>query len=126
MTPECPFCDPGESLAILRGVAAFAIADRFPVTEGHTLIIPNRHIATYWEATDAEKAEIWKLVDRVRERLLETNRPDGFNVGFNSGQAAGQTVHHLHVHVIPRYRGDMDDPSGGVRGVIPGRMNYNE
>lgn len=124
MIPICPFCEVGESKAILRTAAAFAIADGFPVTPGHTLVIPNRHIATYWEATETEKTELWGLVERAREMLLETLHPDGFNVGFNSGQAAGQTVDH--VHVIPRYDGDMEDPSGGVRGVIPSQMRYKE
>jgi diadenosine tetraphosphate (Ap4A) HIT family hydrolase len=126
MTQACPFCEVGESQAILRTAAAFAMADGFPVTPGHTLVIPNRHIATYWEATEIEKLEIWALVERAREMLLESLHPDGFNVGFNSGQAAGQTIDHLHVHVIPRYDGDMQDPTGGVRGVIPSQMRYKE
>ena len=104
--------------------SAFAIADRFPVSPGHTLVIPRRVIATWWEATAAERADILALVDEVKGRLDAELRPDGYNVGFNSGAAAGQTVGHLHIHVIPRYRGDVPDPRGGVRHAIPGRGNY--
>ncbi len=104
--------------------SAFAIADRFPVSPGHALVIPRRVVATWWEATAAERADILALVDEVKDRLDAELRPDGYNVGFNSGAAAGQTVGHLHIHVIPRYRGDVPDPRGGVRHVIPGSGNY--
>ena len=113
---------------------AFAIFDRFPVSPGHTLVIPHRRVAEWWDATRDEQTAILDLVDQVRALLLddaerrrllpEVPRPDGFNVGFNAGDAAGQTVPHLHVHVIPRYLGDMPDPRGGVRHVIPTRGNY--
>ena len=104
--------------------SAFAIADRFPVSPGHALVITRRVVATWWEATAAERADILALVEEVKHRLDAELRPDGYNVGFNSGAAAGQTVGHLHIHVIPRYRGDVPDPRGGVRHVIPGRGNY--
>ena len=104
--------------------SAFAIADRFPVSPGHALVIPRRVVATWWEATAAERADILALVDEVKDRLDAELRPDGYNVGFNSGIAAGQTVGHMHIHVIPRYRGDVPDPRGGVRHVIPGKGNY--
>ena len=81
-------------------------------------------IATWWEATDAERADILALVDEVKDRLDAELQPDGYNVGFNAGAAAGQTVGHLHIHVIPRYHGDVPDPRGGVRHVIPGKGNY--
>ena len=87
-------------------------------------MVPRRVIATWWEATDGERADILALIDEVKRRLDAKLRPDGYNVGFNAGTAAGQTVGHLHVHVIPRYRGDMPDPRGGVRHVIPGKGNY--
>ena len=124
MPTACPFCEIPESRTILHGSTTFAIEDKYPVSEGHTLVVPKRHFATYWEATASEKLELWGLVDQVRERLLQTHRPDGFNVGFNAGHAAGQTVDHMHIHVIPRYAGDMPNPAGGVRGVIPDRMDY--
>lgn len=103
---------------------AFAVRDRYPVSPGHTLIVPRRLVRTWFDASAAEKAALLDLVDRVKADLDEALHPDGYNVGFNAGEAAGQTVMHLHVHVIPRFRGDMDDPRGGVRHVIPSRGNY--
>ena len=113
---------------------AFTIFDRFPVTPGHMLIVPFRPVAQWWDATRDEQVAILDLVDHARHLLLDdaeraqvlpgVARPDGFNVGFNAGDAAGQTVPHLHVHVIPRFYGDVADPRGGVRHVIPRRGNY--
>jgi len=103
---------------------AFAIRDRYQVSPGHTLVIPKREISSWWEATNQERLAILELVDLVRAQLINESHPDGFNVGFNSGAAAGQTVDHLHVHVIPRYNNDMPDPRGGVRHVIPEKGNY--
>lgn len=103
---------------------AFAIRDGFPVTEGHTLVIPKRLVATWFETSLEEQRAMLDLVEVVKRQLDETLKPDGYNVGFNHGEAAGQTVMHLHVHLIPRYRGDMDDPRGGVRHVIPWKGNY--
>ena len=113
---------------------AFTIFDRFPVTPGHMLIVPFRPVGQWWDATRDEQVAILDLVDHARNLLLDdverarvlpgVARPDGFNVGFNAGAAAGQTVPHLHVHVIPRFHGDVADPRGGVRHVIPGRGNY--
>ncbi|MEZ4234545.1 MAG: HIT family protein, partial [Polyangiaceae bacterium] len=95
---------------------AFAVRDKFPVTVGHTLVIPRSVIPTWFDATDTQRASLISLIDEVRAQLdTLTPKPDGYNVGFNAGEAAGQTVMHLHVHVIPRYLGDMDDPRGGVR-----------
>ncbi len=104
--------------------SAFAIADRFPVSSGHALVVPRRAIATWWDATDDERADILTLVDEVKRQLDAELQPDGYNVGFNSGAAAGQTVGHLHIHLIPRYSGDVPDPRGGIRHVIPGKGNY--
>ena len=103
---------------------AFVIADRFPVSPGHALVVPRRAIATWWEASDDERAGILALIDELKCQLDAELRPDGYNVGFNAGAAAGQTVRHFHVHVIPRYRGDVPDPRGGVRNAIPGKGNY--
>ena len=113
---------PGEHLAGNR--SAFAVWDRFPVTPGHALVVSRRLIATWWEATPEERTDLFALIDEVKGRIDATHQPVGYNVGFNVGSAAGQTVAHLHVHVIPRYRGDVPDPRGGVRHVIPGRGNY--
>lgn len=101
-----------------------AIADNFPVSDGHTLIIPRRHVATLFEATDEERLALFALVDEVKLNLDVSHAPDGYNIGINSGEAAGQTIDHLHIHVIPRYSGDVADPVGGVRGVVPGKANY--
>ena len=103
---------------------AFAIADRHPVSPGHTLVIPRRPAVDWFAATDDERRAILALIDVVVKRLDDERRPDGYNVGFNAGAAAGQTVMHLHVHVIPRYAGDVADPRGGIRHVIPGKGNY--
>jgi superfamily II DNA or RNA helicase/diadenosine tetraphosphate (Ap4A) HIT family hydrolase/HKD family nuclease len=103
---------------------AFAIRDKYPVTDGHSLVIPNREFSTWWEATPEERIALFELVDQIRDEILNSFSPDGFNIGFNSGDAAGQTVDHLHIHVIPRYQGDVEDPTGGVRHVIPDKANY--
>lgn len=103
---------------------AFAIRDNFPVSPGHTLVITKREIPTWFDATPEEQLAVMALVDEVKRKLDEEFKPAGYNVGFNAGAAAGQTVPHLHVHVIPRYTGDMDDPRGGVRHVIPEKGNY--
>jgi len=103
---------------------AFAIRDAFPVNPGHTLVVPRRVVAEWWDATVDEQHAIFDLVDRVKRRLDAELSPGGYNVGFNAGAPAGQTVGHLHVHVIPRFAGDMADPRGGVRHVIPQRGNY--
>nr|WP_153822551.1 DEAD/DEAH box helicase family protein [Polyangium spumosum] len=105
---------------------AFAVPDLYPVSPGHTLVIPRRLIATWFDATPEEQAAIFQLVDEVKRKIDAELSPDGYNIGINAGEAAGQTVMHMHVHVIPRYRGDVDDPRGGVRHVIPGKGNYLE
>lgn len=98
-----------------------AVRDRDPVSPGHTLIVPRRHVGTWFDATVAEQRAILTAITEIRRQLDQEIDPDGYNVGFDAGEAAGQTVMHLHVHVIPRFHGDVDDPRGGVRGVIPGR-----
>jgi superfamily II DNA or RNA helicase/diadenosine tetraphosphate (Ap4A) HIT family hydrolase/SOS-response transcriptional repressor LexA len=103
---------------------AFAIRDGFPVSPGHTLVITRREVRTWFDATREERQAVLDLVEQVKQQLDSELSPQGYNVGFNVNEAAGQTVMHLHVHVIPRYRGDMDDPRGGVRHVIPWKGNY--
>ena len=131
MTPEssnvdCIFCNLPEDVTIVDGNEfAVAIYDKFPVTEYHTLIIPRRHTADYFELDEAEVGAIHELLQRQKERLLRIDKSiTGFNVGVNIGQDAGQTIFHVHVHLIPRRRGDMHDPKGGVRGVIPAKQKY--
>jgi diadenosine tetraphosphate (Ap4A) HIT family hydrolase len=119
-----PFVSIPRSEWVASNELAFAVRDRYPVTNGHTLIITHRVASTWFDATRDEQAAILSLVEEVKRGLDRELQPDGYNVGFNAGTAAGQTVMHLHVHVIPRYRGDMDDPRGGVRHVIPSKGNY--
>ncbi len=121
---ESPFLRVPRTEWLAANDSAFAITDAFPVSPGHALVVPHRRIATWWQATDGERRDILALVDEVKARLDAEFEPDGYNVGFNSGAAAGQTVGHLHVHVIPRYAGDVPDPRGGVRFVIPSKANY--
>ncbi len=119
-----PFLDRPATEHIAANDLAFAIRDAFPVSPGHTLVVTRRLIATWFDATEDEQAAVMALVNRVRVQLDESHRPDGYNVGFNAGEAAGQTVPHLHIHVIPRYRGDRPDPRGGVRWVLPDTADY--
>jgi superfamily II DNA or RNA helicase/diadenosine tetraphosphate (Ap4A) HIT family hydrolase/SOS-response transcriptional repressor LexA len=118
------FLDVPEREWVVANGHAFAIRDRFPVSPGHTLVITRRAVTDWFAASDEERAAVLELVDEVKRGLDAELHPDGYNVGFNAGTAAGQTVMHLHVHVIPRFRGDMDDPRGGVRYVIPSKGNY--
>ena len=103
---------------------AFAVADRYPVTPGHSLLVPRRLVSGWWEATEAERHALFALADEVRAILDTRYGPDGYNLGVNIGAAAGQTVDHLHVHLIPRYHADVHDPRGGIRHVIPTRGNW--
>ena len=119
---DCPFC--GEPEIIIENELAFAHYDSYPVSDGHCLIITRRHIAEYFEATAEEKAALWELIDAVKPIIDREFGPDGYNVGVNIGAAAGQSIPHLHLHVIPRYAGDVENPQGGVRGVIPHKQKY--
>ena len=124
MTMPCPFCHLPNDRIEAQNDLAVAIRDAYPVNPGHTLVIPRRHVASWFEATVEERAAMLELADLARQTLQDELAPDGFNLGINDGEAAGQTIPHLHLHVIPRFDGDVDDPTGGVRGVIPGRGNY--
>jgi superfamily II DNA or RNA helicase/diadenosine tetraphosphate (Ap4A) HIT family hydrolase/HKD family nuclease len=119
-----PFLDVPPSEHIAGNRSAFAVYDRFPVSDGHALVISRRLIADWWEATPDERSDVLALVEHVKAIVDAAHAPDGYNVGFNAGVAAGQTVAHLHLHVIPRYLGDVPDPRGGIRHVIPDRANY--
>ena len=103
---------------------ALALRDAFPISEGHTLVVPRRHVASLFDLTPEEQTELWQLVAHVRAELVDKFHPDAFNIGINDGEAAGQTVPHAHIHVIPRYHGDLADPRGGVRWVIPEKAAY--
>jgi diadenosine tetraphosphate (Ap4A) HIT family hydrolase len=117
---SCPFCELlGAEAAERRSESAVALPDGFPVSAGHTLVLPVRHVSDFFALSAEEQADIWRLVAEVRLDLERRLSPDGFNVGLNAGRAAGQTVEHAHVHVIPRFVGDVPDPRGGVRWVLP-------
>lgn len=109
---------------LIENELAFAIWDGFPVTPGHALLVTKRVARDWFDATPAERDALLALVEPVRTIILERHSPDGYNIGWNVGPAAGQTVAHLHVHVIPRYVGDVVDPRGGLRHVIPAKANY--
>ncbi len=121
---DCPFCRPEETRIRLDSDLAVAILDGFPVSQGHTLVVPRRHVASLFDLAEAEWTAVWALVARARAFLVAELQPDGFNVGVNDGAWAGQTVMHAHVHLIPRRQGDVADPRGGVRWVIPEKAAY--
>ncbi|MBN1283648.1 MAG: HIT family protein [Proteobacteria bacterium] len=120
----CPFCNVSEDRIVARGQLVLAITDKYPVSKGHTLIIPKRHVASYFDLTEVERSEMQRMMIAVKLRLDADLKPEGYNFGVNIGRAAGQTIDHVHMHLIPRYGGDMPDPRGGVRGVIPERQKY--
>jgi diadenosine tetraphosphate (Ap4A) HIT family hydrolase len=123
---DCPFCQRLASADVTEANAhAVAFADGYPVAPGHTLVVPRRHVASVFDLAAEEYAALWALVAAVRARLASSgDGADGFTVGVNDGASAGQTVGHAHVHVIPRRAGDVGDPRGGVRWVLPGRAGY--
>lgn len=122
---SCPFCnpEPGREL-IAESATAYAMLDKFPVSNGHTLIIPKKHCADYFDLTFKEQSACTFMINFVKKILAKEYNPNGFNVGINIGEHAGQTVPHVHIHLIPRYKGDVKEPRGGVRGVIPGKRDY--
>lgn len=119
---NCPFCSPDG--VMFENELAYAKPDKFPVNPGHLLVIPKRHVADFFLTTEAEKNALLSLLDKAKRHLDVEYKPAGYNVGINVGEVAGQTIMHVHLHLIPRYRDDMDNPRGGVRGVIPSRQSY--
>jgi diadenosine tetraphosphate (Ap4A) HIT family hydrolase len=125
MSPECPFCakiSAGDVL--LQNESAVAFPDGFPLTSGHSLVVPRRHEADFFALTPTEQQAMLDLTRAVQALVSARDQPDGFNIGVNVGAAAGQTVGHAHLHLIPRYKGDVPDPRGGVRWVIPAKAAY--
>jgi len=121
----CPFCKLNSKVELVSEAATtIAFFDGYPVSKGHTLIIPKRHVANYFDLTDEEQQDLWHMVNHCKTILENRFRPNGFNVGINVNQAAGQSVFHVHIHLIPRYKGDVENPKGGVRGVIPTKQKY--
>jgi superfamily II DNA or RNA helicase/diadenosine tetraphosphate (Ap4A) HIT family hydrolase len=121
---SCPFCGPPIDNIFYTAERVLGLWDAFPVSPGHALLIPRRHVAGWFDATAEERGELLQAIEVAKARIDKRLKPDGYNIGINVGRAAGQTVFHLHVHVIPRYSGDVPDPRGGVRYVIPNKANY--
>jgi diadenosine tetraphosphate (Ap4A) HIT family hydrolase len=126
MTKPCPFCTLPPERIIDSNDLALVIRDGYPVSPGHTLVIPKRHIGSWFEITQAEQQALLDLLAKAKAVLVTEFKPDGYNIGINDGPTAGQTVPHLHMHLIPRYKGDQEDPRGGVRWIIPEKAKYWE
>lgn len=109
---------------VLENEFAFAVYDEFAVSKGHTIFMTKRHVKDFFETTKEEKQAIFDLIDKMKEIIDKKYAPDGYNIGMNCGAAAGQSVMHIHVHLIPRYNGDVENPRGGIRGVIPSKQSY--
>jgi diadenosine tetraphosphate (Ap4A) HIT family hydrolase len=120
----CPFCALPASRIVDEAEHCLAIRDAFPVSEGHTLIIAKRHVGSLFDLSEDEVQNLFRLLARAKQSLDAAYRPAGFNVGINDGRAAGQTIPHLHVHLIPRYTGDVHDPRGGIRWIFPEKADY--
>jgi len=121
---KCPFCNPFADDIVAKSDLCYARWDRFPVSKGHLLVIPYRHVADYFSMTVDEKHAMLALVDVCKGVIEENFTPAGYNIGVNIGEAAGQSVMHCHWHMIPRYAGDVHDAGGGIRGVVPGKQEY--
>jgi len=121
---DCPFCCLPSERIVKTNAHALAVADGFPVSSGHTLIIPRRHVVSFFDLTEEEMKAVFDLLRQMKDHLDENLKPGGYNIGVNVGAVAGQTIEHVHLHLIPRYSGDVADPIGGVRNVIPGKGRY--
>jgi diadenosine tetraphosphate (Ap4A) HIT family hydrolase len=120
----CIFCHTAGEKLVVENALAQAVLDTYPVSVGHTLIVPRRHARTIWELTEEEYAACFALAREAKAIIAGRHHPDGFNLGVNCEEAGGQSVWHAHIHLIPRYKGDVPDPRGGVRNVIPHKAHY--
>jgi diadenosine tetraphosphate (Ap4A) HIT family hydrolase len=111
---------------VYQGDLTFISQDKYPASPGHMLIIPNRHVPNYFDCTKEELAELWDNVTLAKQMVEKDHAPDSYNIGINVSKVAGQSVPHTHIHLIPRYEGDVADPRGGVRNVIPNKRTYKE
>lgn len=121
---NCPFCNTSELNLVLENDLAVAFYDKYPVQKGHLLVVPKQHVQTYFDATPEQIAAIHALIQEGKRLIDERYEPDGYNIGVNVGEYGGQTVEHLHFHLIPRYKGDIADPRGGIRKAIPNLVQY--
>ena len=124
MTKNCPFCSIPQDRIIDSNEMGFVIRDGFPISPGHTLIIPKRHVSSFFEISQEERESLLKLLDQAKKVTDQEFKPDSYNIGINDGAEAGQTVPHLHIHLIPRFKDDQEDPRGGVRWIIPEKAKY--
>ena len=122
MSSDCIFCRRVD--LVYQGELSFISQDKFPASPGHMLIIPNRHVLNYFDCSQEELADLWGNVHRAKSLVEEEHKPDSYNIGINVSKVAGQSVPHTHIHLIPRYEGDVADPRGGVRNVIPAKRTY--
>jgi diadenosine tetraphosphate (Ap4A) HIT family hydrolase len=120
----CPFCTLTESRVRFQSELAVGVDDAYPVSSGHTLIVPRRHVDSYFELSPAERQAMNELLDEAHRDLAQRLQPAAYTIGINNGRAAGQSIPHVHIHLIPRYHGDRDNPRGGVRWVLPERADY--
>ena len=123
-TDTCPFCAPPAARTFYADPLVIGLWDGHPVSPGHALVVPRRHVTSWFEASSSERTALIAAIDRAKAAIERIHAPSGFNIGINIGASAGQTIFHLHVHLIPRYVGDVADPRGGVRYVIPSQANY--
>jgi diadenosine tetraphosphate (Ap4A) HIT family hydrolase len=121
---DCTFCNPEPDRVFHESGLVIGLWDRYPVSPGHALLIPRNHVANWFDADPATQLALISALPMAREAISKHHSPDGFNIGINAGKAAGQTIFHLHVHLIPRYKGDQEDPRGGVRHVMSDKANY--
>jgi diadenosine tetraphosphate (Ap4A) HIT family hydrolase len=121
---ECPFCTLSPDRIAASNSLAFAIRDGYPISPGHTLVIPSRHVGSFFDLSPEEHDALFELVRSQKGAIDLEFSPQSYNIGINDGPAAGQTVPHVHIHLIPRYQGDVTDPRGGVRWVLPAKARY--
>lgn len=119
----CLFCKDPRGVS-LQNELAYSARDSYPTSPGHTLVIPRRHVAGFFELTAEEATACMSLIQQEKELIDAEFKPDGYNIGVNVGPAAGQSILHVHIHIIPRYKGDVENPQGGVRHVIPSKAHY--
>ena len=124
MSSDCIFCRRVD--LVYQGDLAFISQDKFPASPGHMLVIPNRHVPNYFDCTKDEQIALWDTVNLAKQMVEKEHAPDSYNIGVNVSKVAGQSVPHTHIHLIPRYAGDVEDPRGGVRNVIPNKRTYKQ
>lgn len=121
---NCHFCNMPKDRILIENSSAFLVKDLYPVSNGHSLVIPKRHVESFFEATELERMHMFELITKGHKILQSEYSPQSYNIGINDGKEAGQTVPHLHIHLIPRYTQDVEDPRGGVRWVLPNKAKY--